>query len=201
MQIPLPLTPIDHVSDHFDTIHGRTGSGHPVQLPDLSVSTSESITYTLDDNPSPRARQSSHHYPGRPLPRPPAQTARAAAIVDSTFAPHPQPDVNPVQANHVQVPVGLLVDFGETERRSVLPQRGHPLLEPTAVGLNEPHVDETAVASPRVDTGPEYVSDPPAGRGSSREAPFLELTDLDLLVSRLDEERRDGTDYEVEYLA
>ncbi|KAJ7269730.1 hypothetical protein C8J57DRAFT_1322957 [Mycena rebaudengoi] len=130
-----------------------------------------------EENGDVDPHQHQHHYPGRPLP------PRPRVIVDSTYAPHPDfPQVIlPPQLLTPSVPEGLLIDLGDPEPSSA--QVSGPQLAPASSGLDllRPMAQDMQRTS----------------SGSSVDlAPARAVTDLDILLARLEGDRHDGANYD-----
>jgi hypothetical protein len=142
---------------------------------------------------------SARHYPGRPLPRPPGSSR---ALVDSTYAGHED-----FQVNGNTFSEGLLIDFGDTSltesftSRASTPQPdegryGSPIQLAAAPSTSSASSTEL-VESVQLPSQRDTSNLPPPAALSSAPGQFLEVTDLDVLVSRLHEEQQNGSDYEV----
>lgn len=222
---PLPSTPVESphtqyadvlpvtIPTYQATVISSNKSRSPSQSPPSPSTTLSSTTTPPRASPlipPPVERRSSadsdvhnaRHYPGRPLPRPPGPSR---TLVDSTYAGHED-----FQVNGKTFSEGLLIDFNDTS-----------LTEPFTSRASTPQPSERRYGTPiQISTAPstssassmEFVesvrkvslpsqrdatnSPPPAAR-SSASAQFLEVTDLDVLVSRLHEEQQNGSDHEV----
>jgi hypothetical protein len=137
---------------------------------------------------SDRGPQVPHHYPGRPLPRPPGPESPLYMSYGLRHDP-----VMPLAQQNGHVPEGLLIDFeSDCLESAVQPQsqqgdhsvdRGTsetPLRSPPPVQLPLPTTPTPTPTSER--------PLPPA---------FSQYTDLDLILSRLEDEDRTGANYEV----
>ncbi|KAJ7170243.1 hypothetical protein C8R43DRAFT_90398 [Mycena crocata] len=177
VRTPLPLTPVaasptslfclSDVADGIPSPVPRSASGASEEYGNVNVDT--------DGQMHP------HHYPGRPLP------PRPRLIVDSTYAPHP--DFPQIPPQPPSVPEGLLIDLDATETTTVRAQPTQPLasvstdlhqLTPTATEM------QRASSASSVDLVPIVPS-----------TDYLEVTDLDVLLARLENGQRDGGDYDV----
>jgi len=151
-----------------------------------------------------------HHYAGRPLPRPPPSTPHRAGVVDSTYASSGSSRNDADKSAH-SCPEGLLIDLEDTTLDNF-----------SVSGTSTPRSAEGRFASPHLPTIPqasssvELLGDPatslsfnsmqetstpllPASSGHSRiqqRTAFSDLTDLDLLISRIGDGERDGSDYD-----
>ncbi|KAF9459700.1 hypothetical protein BDZ94DRAFT_1002213 [Collybia nuda] len=150
---------------------------------------------TLIQNTESGASLSKRHYPGRPLPRPPGATR---PLVDSTYAGNGDCDEFRID---VQCPEGLLIDLDDTS-----------LIEHS--GCSTPQTDRSQVYTHTTPSGASSVEFlgsttdstlPSHYEGSTVSTPvaslpptaqYSEFTDLDMLVSRLNEEQRNGSDYD-----
>ena len=184
-----PLTPLD-------------GATTPPDLSDTSSSNRSFIpTASLARRPSADSDvHSARHYPGRPLPRPPGPSR---VLVDSTYAGH-----DDFQVSRNTLREGLLIDFNDTS-----------LAESFTHSASTPQADKRIYGSPmQISAAPssssassmefvEQAAPLPSQRSttdgvtraaqSSVPGPFLEITDLDVLVSRLHDEQQNGSDHEV----
>lgn len=156
-----------------------------------------------------------HHYSGRPLPRPPPSAPHRAGVVDSTYASSetPRHDAEKNDQSFNSCPEGLLIDLEDTTLDNF-----------SVSGTSTPRLDECRFAPPphqstmsRASSSVELLGDPslsfdsiqaastpllPPSPGPSRtpqSAGVSDLTDLDLLVSRLTDGEQDGSDYDVSY--
>ncbi|RDB27794.1 hypothetical protein Hypma_002152 [Hypsizygus marmoreus] len=178
----------------FTNLADSIGPTMPGHLPD-SVSLS---TLVSPEEFSPTAR---HHYPGRPLPRPPGTTR---TLVDSTYAGNEDLQVNRDDYLRTICPEGLLIDLDDDS----LPDNSAGNVEPPS-STDGPDssqmipVSATASASSveflgsTVDNSEQDVStlETPTAQ-SPAPATYSEVTDLDVLVSRLDEGQQNGTNYD-----
>lgn len=186
-------SPFDELSELIDQPYARRDLGN--SRPWASMPTSP-LVYSQIPEPGPST--SRRHYPGRPLPRPPGTTR---ALVDSTYAGHGDSTIDDVRID-VQCPEGLLIDLDDTSLMghsgTSTPQTDRSHIQTSAppssasstefLGL----VTDSTIASNYESSN---VSTPTAVLPAS--AQFSEFTDLDVLVSRLNEERRNGADYDV----
>ncbi|KAG7088832.1 hypothetical protein E1B28_012787 [Marasmius oreades] len=198
---------------HIDT-RKPSLSYRPPSSP-ISTTPSSASTHTITPTHTPTQTQFSHHYPGRPLPRPPPSSNRA--IVDSTYAGS---ITEGTCSSRNKCPEGLLIDFGEPVH-----EHGSPVdSEPTpALLLQRTHDSNGGSPSSKA---PATISRPlnsndtvryrfgssdefanrnrteSSARAASVTEPnpnggYSHFTDLDRLVSRLDEtELRNGSSYE-----
>lgn len=125
-----------------------------------------------------------HHYPGRPLPR------RPRVLVDSTYAPHPdfpQADLSPAPS----VPEGLLIDLDDAETPSSRAAQTDPFASvPADLNQLSPMMAtemQRASSASSVDLAPVTL---PRNE-------FMEVTDLDILLARLENDQHDGANYDV----
>ena len=159
-----------------------------------------------------------HHYPGRPLPRPPPTTNRAG-VVDSTYAAPEDPRYDPDKTigSLSTCPEGLLIDLEDTtldtipESDSSTPTDEGFFQYPLRLPMSQAQASSSSVnlsadspssfcinsiqgsSTPLRSTSPDSI----AAHLSSQNTAFSELTDLDLLVSRVAEADPNGSDYEV----
>jgi hypothetical protein len=184
-----PLTPLD-------------GATTPPDLSDTSSHNRSFLpTASLARRPSADSdRLSARHYPGRPLPRPPGPSR---VLVDSTYAGHED-----FQVSGNAIREGLLIDFNDTSlAESFTPSASTPQSNKRRYGSP---IQISAAPSCSSTSSMEFVEQEapvPSQRnttgGVSRAAqlsvpgPFLEITDLDILVSRLHDEQQNGSDHEV----
>ncbi|KAJ6544032.1 hypothetical protein B0H19DRAFT_294114 [Mycena capillaripes] len=204
MRTPLPLTPV-------------TGSPTSLLFP-FSMDPGSPARERIDNIPSPVPRSSSgasengtvntvdvegqqshqHHYPGRPLPR------RPRVVVDSTYAPHPDfPQVELLRPAP-SVPEGLLINLDADAVETPTAQAVHT--EPFAsVSADLDQLTPVATSSADLNQLTPMATD--VRRHSSASsvdlapaappAEFLELTELDILIARLENDQRDGGNYDV----
>jgi len=156
---------------------------------------------------SPSSDESSvftRHYHGRPLPRPPASIR---TMVDSIYAAHEDVEFEATTQIDAQCPGGLLIDFEETSSADDT-RSGSSILAGRCISQDRSQI-EWPTTSPSTSaeffTGNSYApaSTPHAIPHSGREpspAGSPEITDLDVLVSRLGSEQEcNGADYDVNY--
>ncbi|KAL0569675.1 hypothetical protein V5O48_012288 [Marasmius crinis-equi] len=185
-------------------------SGSPSPIPTAS---SASSTFTITPTNTPTQSQFSHHYLGRPLPRPPPSSSRD--MVDSTYS---STVAESLGSSANPCPEGLLIDFdepiqgnGSHTTTDVVPT----LLDRRAEALNGSNLSSS---TQRTNSGNRHssvrgrVGDLAESPGrlrttssvraasvtepSPREA-FSQFTDLDVLVAGLDEnELRNGSSYD-----
>ncbi|KAF4564808.1 hypothetical protein EYR40_010979 [Pleurotus pulmonarius] len=147
-----------------------------------------------------------HHYPGRPLPRPPA--SRTPRVVDSAYAP---PFGFDVDVNKEPVcPEGLLIDFddettenqdSESGRVSVHTESMPPTPASSSFTMS---TTSTPTISPPVSPVDTIIptSEEPAPGNQAHNEPRVnamfhpEYTELDVLVNGLDPNARDGENYD-----
>ena len=206
LRVPSPAQPVpDLLTDSIsEPLTPQTAVPHltiSVQPPTiLSASSLEPMTPTR------------HHYSGRPLPRPPSASHRVG-VVDSTYASNETPSHDAEKNDHSfnSCPEGLLIDLEDTTFDNF-----------SVSGTSTPRSDECRFAPPpllstmsRTPSSVELLGDPslsfdsiqaastpllPPSSGPSRtpqSAAFSDMTDLDLLVSRLTDGEQDGSDYDV----
>ncbi|KAJ7440129.1 hypothetical protein FB451DRAFT_1151098 [Mycena latifolia] len=183
VRTPLPLTPV---------------TGSPTSLFALSTELASPVVDEVRRVPSPAPRSPSgasenatpsvdadsedqhphhRHYPGRPLPR------RPRVVVDSTYAPHP--DFPQAEQPAPSVPEGLLIDLNDAETLTA------PVL-PTPVSADLNELRPTATDMQRASSASSVDLAAPA----TPRPEFLEVTDLDVLLSRLENDQRDGGNYD-----
>jgi hypothetical protein len=223
LETPLPSSPVEYTRPELaDVQFPDTPSRSPSRTPPLprkylssATTPSEASGFFAADPSSLPPTQitrglsedsdvpSTRHYPGRPLPRPPGASR---TLVDSTYAGHTD-----FQFHENTCPDGLLIDLDDTSlsesftRGAATPQNGagrygKPIQlsaasstsSASSMDLVEP-ISE--VSSLQRDAQNTLAS---AARQSAP-AQFLEVTDLDVLISRLHEERRHESDYEVSF--
>ncbi|PPQ72701.1 hypothetical protein CVT26_002918 [Gymnopilus dilepis] len=156
-----------------------------------------------------------HHYVGRPLPRPPAPASTSrVAIIDSIYASSESSGYSqgtPEASN--PCPEGLLIDLEDTSFDSINPpsRTSTPLADEGVFYSMTTSSSSAADLLQLVDPPPPPTSmqgltprphlTPPGllhHSNSAQRNDSLEVTDLDVLVSRLaDREANDGSDYEV----
>ncbi|KAG6841275.1 hypothetical protein C0991_000253 [Blastosporella zonata] len=149
--------------------------------------------------PTPR-----RHYPGRPLPQPPGTTR---PLVDSIYAAHDDPLLSPTFTGS-QCPEGLLIDLDDSSTVEAASSHLAPLLNddmnpfatPSYATSSSSSVDLLGsiadLPSPVItqEHQPSRADTPPANQLAT---PFSQITDLDVLISRIsDEEQQDGSDYD-----
>jgi hypothetical protein len=220
---PLPSTPVEpthaqladvslvivppHQAMAFSSNIASTSSQSPLSLlTSLSGATTPPEASPLLP-PTPVTRRpsadsdvhSARHYPGRPLPRPPGASR---TLIDSTYG-HED-----FQVNGSTFAEGLLIDFNDTSFTESYPSRAS-MPQPDE-GRHGTLIQISAAPSSSSTSSMEFVESvvslssqrdtpnqrPPAAR-SPAPAQFLDVTDLDVLVSRLLEEQQNGSDYEV----
>lgn len=153
-----------------------------------------------------------HHYPGRPLPRPPA--SRTPRVVDSAYAP---PFGFAVDVSKEPVcPEGLLIDFDDEATESQVNKSGRASVQPESVPSTPASssftmsTTSTPTVSPPVSPVDTIIPTPeePALRGNQVHNQIHmdatihpEYTDLDVLVDGLDPNAREGENYDVRALA
>ena len=179
-------------------------------VPHLTISLQPPTTLSAKSSSLEPMTPTRHHY-GRPLPRPPPSASRRA--VDSTYAFNETPRHDAEKNDHSfnSCPEGLLIDLEDTALDNF-----------SVSGTSTPRSDEFRFAPPphlsTMSRGPssvELLGDPslsfdsiqatstpllPPSSGPSRtpqSAGFSDLTDFDLLVSRLEDGEQDGSDYDV----
>ncbi|KAF6764298.1 hypothetical protein DFP72DRAFT_1163303 [Ephemerocybe angulata] len=159
-----------------------------------------------------------HHYPGRPLPRPPSTQPRPH--IDSTFAPNEEFFETPILSRLPTCKEGLLIDLDDgstldgNESDSDFAPFTDDLLDlsdtPASPIATAGILAPTPLCAPvgTLDFMPTLSSTPaPMARreGADHVEPapgpvYSEITDLDLLASQLaddDERLRDGSNYDV----
>ena len=203
LDTPLPATP---TPSRFASISARS---FPNPLNDSisakEAGTTPSTTNCLSEPMTPNR----HHYSGRPLPRPPPSVTRSD--IDPTFAPEVVYDAGIEGRSSACCPEGLLIDLNDTSRyperplidlddtslyasgaSSLLSDGAHfrsqlhlTMTPPSAAGeLTESRSLRSALSDYTIRTSPITSDD---------NRPF-ELTELDLLASRIGDE---GSDHEV----
>jgi len=187
-----PLSPLTALSDGMSP----PDTPDPFTLdPSLSPTLMAQRLYADSEIPNGR------HYPGRPLPRPPGL---ARTLIDSTYAPYEDFEVN----GNV-LPEGLLIDFNDTSltnsstsRASTPPadqERCRTPIQLSAVSSTSSASSMELVEPVRDVSLPSQRDTHTPTTQSSTPAQFLEVTDLDVLISRLHEEQHNGSDYEVSF--
>ncbi|KAG6849527.1 hypothetical protein H0H93_007777 [Arthromyces matolae] len=174
--------------------------------------------YPFENNPpppisvrSPSPVQSTRrHYPGRPLPQPPSATR---SLIDSAYGNIAQEEFPASAADLNPCPEGLLIDLGDsfTSGMSInVPPT--PTANPGALHLMTPSYATSSSSSVDLltsiaDDEPPVIAEErpnhmgsdssPLVRPNARPALFSEVTDLDVLVSRIsEEENQEGLDYD-----
>ncbi|KAJ7064733.1 hypothetical protein C8F01DRAFT_1127961 [Mycena amicta] len=186
VQTPLPSTPV--------TGSPTSSFAFPSELASPSK---ESMNNIFDILPSPTDQPPSsaidkeghhHHYPGRPLPQ------RPRVIVDSTYAPHPEFPPVEIPLKPPNVPEGLLIDLEDEIETPIASTQSHNLVD----------IDDTPTVTPTVHLRPTPVAVADANRQSTASsvelAPatsdFLDITDLDILLAQIENDQRDGLNYD-----
>ncbi|KDQ31779.1 hypothetical protein PLEOSDRAFT_1088102 [Pleurotus ostreatus PC15] len=148
-----------------------------------------------------------HHYPGRPLPRPPA--SRTPRVVDSAYAP---PFGFAVDVSKEPVcPEGLLIDFDDEATESQVVKSGGASVQPESVPSTPASssftmsTTSTPTVSPPVSPVDTIIPTPeePALRVNQVHNQIHmdatvhhEYTELDVLVDGLDPNAREGENYD-----
>lgn len=195
-----------------------------LNYPILETPTEEGSTTLI--SPSDGAQSFRRHYPGRPLPRPPGTTrAVVDSVYASRYNPQASgtgsalstcPEGLLIDFGDASLAVSetnaqdhpwndsLHVPFSATASMSSVELSGSTLDDPFSLPLDAPTPSTPAAETPttqsltilpatQITTAPPTVQAPtPVSTG-----PFSEITDLDVLVSRLDEEHRNGSNYDV----
>ncbi|KDR80174.1 hypothetical protein GALMADRAFT_208346 [Galerina marginata CBS 339.88] len=179
--------------------------------PSATSSTSPSVVNTSSqEEPMTPTR---HHYTGRPLPRPPPTTASRVNVVDSIYASPGDSGTGKNDTSYSSCPEGLLIDLDDTTLDDIPGSGASTPSSDDGFWQSRPHLPMSQASSSSVDlVGPptaltfdsmQATSTPLLPMSPSRGHPpgqgivLSELTDLDLLVSRLDSEEPNGYDYEV----
>ncbi|KAF7351333.1 RING-type domain-containing protein [Mycena sanguinolenta] len=180
IRTPLPLTPVtgSPTSSFALSMESRSAVQErpdliiPPPTPRSPSRTSENTDVSAVD------AQGQHHYPGRPLP------PRPRAHVDSTYAAHP--DFPQVGVRHEPpiVPEGLLIDLDGAET----PTMRTPHTQPFSSVADQDLVTPTATNSQRNSSASSVYLAPPAQ--------FQDVTDLDVLLARLENDQGDGSNYD-----
>lgn len=140
---------------------------------------------TLQEPLTPTRR---YHYPGRPLPRPPALTRGA---VDSTYASVSADHMEQPKPSDKQCPEGLLIDLDDTSLTNSSSGTSTPHTEDERLGSNS----SLALATSLLDSPIVNLSTGPTPSSNS----LSDMTDLDLLVSHLSDEQHSGSNYDVSF--
>ncbi|KAK7044796.1 RING-type domain-containing protein [Favolaschia claudopus] len=188
LRTPLPLTPLTaSPTSSFSVSVEQGSSGHenadpfyssvPTPTRSSSSSTPESTNANVDG--ADGEGQGHHHYPGRPLPPWPRMP------VDSTYAPHPAfPQiVIPRQPNLPEVPEGLLIDLDAVVTPTVPLPTHQSVSALDQLAPIAPDMQRNSSAS-SVDLAPSPTPD------------FMDTTDLDVLLARLEHDHHDGANYD-----
>ncbi|KAG6830248.1 hypothetical protein H0H87_008775 [Tephrocybe sp. NHM501043] len=186
MSPELPPMPGDYPDDD--------GSPSPVSVHAPSPPTS----------PMPISR---HHYPGRPLPQPPGTTR---PLIDSVYIVYDDPPTSPTSTSS-HCPEGLLIDLDDSSSLELASSRSVPLINGDQNNLVTPSYPTSSSSIDLLGSimdlpSPVIAQDVPPRQptpvfsnqlASPRPTPYSEITDLDILVSRIsDEERHDGSNYD-----
>ena len=181
-------------------------------VPQLTIPVQPPTTLSAKSSSLEPMTPTRHHYSGRPLPRPPPSTSHRAGVVDSTYASIETARHDAEKKEHSNsCPEGLLIDLEDTTLDNF-----------SVSGTSTPRSDEfRSVPAPllstmsRAPSSVELLGDPslsfdsiqatstpllPPLSGPSRtpqDAGLSDLTELDLLVSRLQDGDQDGSDYDV----
>ncbi|KAG6812894.1 hypothetical protein H0H92_015629 [Tricholoma furcatifolium] len=142
------------------------------------------------------------HYPGRPLPRPPSATR---SLVDSTYGIH---EPRAQTSSNSQCPEGLLIDLDSppvlsnpptpriNDEHSLLARPSYATSSSSSVDLLGSITDMDTPVIPR-HPSPNHSEPVPTPNEQTSTTPYSEITDLDVLVSRISEnESQDGSDYD-----
>ncbi|KAJ6487802.1 hypothetical protein C8R45DRAFT_256768 [Mycena sanguinolenta] len=180
IRIPLPLTPVTASPTSQFALSMEPGSAiYERTDPITAPSTPRSLSGTSESVDVNAVDAQGHHYPGRPLPR------RPRAPVDSTYAAHPDfPQVG-VREEPAIVPEGLLIDLDGAETPTMSTPHTQPFSSAADLDLLAP----TATISQRNSSASSVYLAPPAE--------FHDVTDLDVLLARLENDQGDGGNYDV----
>lgn len=210
-QLPTPSEPpirgrqVDYT--HVPPVPSRLA----LSIPSMSQSPTISPMSTVGPSSAiPRG-----HYPGRPLPMPPSATSHIMSGTSKTISSTAISQKLGIahgpygNENASQNPEALLIDFdtevdlnssasgaasgGIMDRTDVAVENGD--LSDTSNISSMPHAEYQAIDVSREASGGSSVVEVPAPETLQ----FSEYTDLDFLVSRLEGENRNGSDYDVSH--
>ncbi|KAG5636586.1 hypothetical protein H0H81_007557 [Sphagnurus paluster] len=179
----------------------------PIPSFTLQRTASASVTDpSLESSPSLR-----RHYAGRPLPRPPGTTR---ALVDSTYSGYPDSPITFETQISSPCPEGLLIDLEDDSLDQTPTASSSPWISGTGLVMQPYAASSTSsvellgsitdVSVPlqreisREATRSTELPSAQVPPTHSSAAPFAEITDLDVIVSRMHDEGepRDGSNYD-----